>query len=178
MYGEKLKESVGGVIGSFVIRNREIIESDLQRDLQFVTQSVFYLMDAVTEKKDLKYVTISGENCGFYVYFHQDYVIGVVIAPNANTHLLNLMIRRLLESPEQKEVPQERPLTLEDYVPYFDRPAEDVIPNVPQYARQVLVFVDGKRTIREIMAVSHLPPEVVLDVILSYRRSSVIHYRE
>ncbi|MBU7013320.1 MAG: hypothetical protein HXS52_09125 [Theionarchaea archaeon] len=77
-------------------------------------------------------------------------------------------------SPEEAFVPP----SLEDQIPYLDKPREQILPNVSQYARQVLQFVDGIRTIREIIDKSNLPPEVVMDVILAHRRSSVLHYRE
>lgn len=177
MYTEKLKESVGGVLGSFILRNGELVESDLEHDPQFATQSILYVVEVVTERKrDIKQVAISGEKACLCVTFYLGYIICVKLTHAANAPLLNLMIRRILESAE-KELP-ERTSTLEEQIPFFDRPKEDVISNVPQYARQVLEFVDGKRTIKDIMEISHLPPEVVLDVILSYRRSSVLHYRD
>lgn len=177
MYTEKLKERVGGVLGSFILRNGEIVESDLKEEPQFAIQSILYLVEVVTEsKRDLKQVAISGEKACLCVTFYLGYIICVKLTPTANTQLLNLMIRRILESAE-KELP-ERTSSLEGQIPFFDRSKEDVIPNVPAYARQVLEFVDGKRTIKDIIEVSHLPPEVVLDVILSYRRSSVLHYRD
>ncbi|MBU7019391.1 MAG: hypothetical protein HXS44_17930 [Theionarchaea archaeon] len=177
MYTEKLKESVGGVLGSFVLKNGEIVESDVEEGIQFLVQSILYLEEVVREsKRDLKQVAVSGGKACLCVTFYLDYIVCVKLTPAANTHLLNLMIKRILESAE-KELPK-KTSSLEEQVPFFDRSKDDVIPNVPVYARQVLEFVDGKRTIRDIIEVSHLPREVVLDVILSYRRSSVLHYRD
>jgi len=174
MYTEKLKESVGGVLGSFILKNGKLIESDLKHSPQFVIHSILYLHEAVTERKDLKRVLIFGEKTNFSVVFHPGYVIGVLLTQGANIHLLNLVIRRILEPSRQ---PPEGPPSLEEQIPFFDRPRGDVLPNVPAYARQVLEFVDGNRTIRDILEQSRLPPEVVWDIILSYRRSSVIHFK-
>jgi hypothetical protein len=38
--------------------------------------------------------------------------------------------------------------------------------------------VDGKRTIKEIIELSSLPANEVIDIILSYRKSSELLYRE
>ncbi len=177
MYAERLKESIGGIVGSFTLKDGEIIESDLERDLGFVTQSILYLSEAVRETKDLKRLSIFGEKQNLSVYFYADRILGVLIARTGNVQLLNLMVRRIVETPEEGELPHEASLAFENQVPYFDQPRDEVLPNVPQYARQVLEFVDGARTIKEILDVSQLPPEVVFDVILSYRRSSVLHYK-
>ncbi len=177
MYVDQLKESIGGVIGSFVLKNGEITETDLGPNLGFVTQSILYLSEAVTETKDLKRLSIFGKNRSLSVYFHSQYILGVLITPTANLQLLNLMVRRILEAPERAEEPEEPSSAFENQIPYFDIPRDEVLPNVPKYARQVLEFVDGNRTIRDIIEQSSLSPEVVLDVIMSYRRSSVLHYK-
>lgn len=164
-------------MGSFILKDGELIESDLERSPQFVIHSILYLMDAVTEKKDIRKIIIFGEKANFSVSFRKDYIIGVILTRTANIHLLRLVIRRILEPSKLRER-HDHPLTLEEQIPFFDRPREEVLPNVPVYARQVLTFVDGKRTVRDILEQSHLSPEVVLDVILAYRRSSVLHFRD
>lgn len=110
MYTEELKERVGGVVASFILKNGELIESDLERSPQFVIHSVLYLMDAVTEKKDIKKFVIFGEKANFSVSFHPHYIIGVHLERTANIHLLRLMIRRILEPTEQVA----EPYTLEE----------------------------------------------------------------
>ncbi len=181
MYAERLKESMGGILGSFTMKERKLVEVDTDSDLQFATQSILYLMDAVTEYKNLKRLALFGEKGILSVYFYSDYIIGVFLACTANLELLNLIMRRILAAPEEPlEITEEAPevdFPVLRKVPYFDRPREEILDNVPSYARQVLEFVDGTSTIDEIIKKSNLPPEVVLDVILSYRRSSVIHYK-
>jgi len=175
MYAERLKDSIGGITGSFTLKDGEVIETDLDCDLGFVTQSILYLSEAVTETKDLTRLIIFGEKQNLSVHFHSEYILGVLMARTGNVQLLHLMVRRILETPEE-ELSEAHLPELEDRIPYFDRPRKDVLSNVPAYARQVLEYVDGTRTIKEIIEESTLPPEVVLDVILSYRRSSVLHY--
>ena len=177
MYTEKLKESIGGVTGSFILQNWEVVESDMTCELQFITQSIVYLMEAISDRRTLRQFVIFGEKANFSVSFRGDKVAGVLLDPTANIQLLNLVLKRVLDIPEPEEIKHEVWPGLEEKIPYLERPREDVLPNVPQYARQVLEYVDGTRTIREIMEQSGLPPEVVLDVILSYRRTSIIHYK-
>jgi len=176
MYAEKLKESIGGVIGSFTLRNGTITESDLNGELQFVTQSLLYFIEAVQERKPLKKLVFFGNRKNLYIYVHPPYTIGVLLSLSANIHLLNLMIKRILETPD---VDQEKsPLDFQDTVPYLYRSLEELLPNVPEYSRQVLKHVDGKRTIKEIIELSSLPAHEVIDIILSYRKSSELLYRE
>ncbi|MGC1120542.1 MAG: hypothetical protein WBA22_05560 [Candidatus Methanofastidiosia archaeon] len=176
MYTEKLKETAGGVIGSFIMENGKMKETDLEGDLQFEIQNIYYLIEAVTGKRDFRVLLICGEKKMFFVYIYQRYIVGALLNQAANVPLLTLMIRKILEAPEE-ESEIEYPLTFEGNVPVFDENRNEVLPNVPEYARQVLEFVDGTRTIREIIKESGLRREVVLDVIMAYRRSSVLHYR-
>ncbi|MBU6996049.1 MAG: hypothetical protein HXS41_01445 [Theionarchaea archaeon] len=177
MYTEKLKETAGGVIGSFIMENGEMKETDLEGNLQFEIQNIYYLIETVTEKKDFKILLICGESKMFFVYVHPRYIVGALLTHTANVPLLTLITRKMLEAPPEEE-PETRYLSaFEDNVPFFDEHEKEILPNVPEYARQVLKFVDGNRTIREIIDESRLQPQVVLDVIMAYRRSSVLHYK-
>jgi hypothetical protein len=180
MYTEKLKEVIGGIIGSFIMKSGEMKESDLESDLLFEIQNISYLVEAVTERKDFREFLILGEKKGFFVYFHDEYMVGVLLRHDANISLLSLMIRKILETPDKESEAHEpirEPSTLWQQVPIFDQSKEEVLPNVPVYARQVLKFVDGTHTIKDILEESELEPEVVLDVILAYRRTSILHYK-
>ncbi|MGD2249454.1 MAG: hypothetical protein PVF58_13680 [Candidatus Methanofastidiosia archaeon] len=178
MYTEKLKESMGGIIGSFIIENRELKETDLKEDLQFATQNIYYIMESVTEYKNFRMLLIVGNKKSLFVHIRESTIVGVILKRTANTSLLDLVVRKVLEIPAEGASELEpHPATIEEQVPYFDDSKEEVLPNVPEYARKVLKFVDGNRTIGDIIDLSNLPPEVVLDVILAYRRSSVLHYR-
>ena len=100
MYTEKLRESTGGIIGSFFVKKGEIKESDLEGDLQFVVQSFFYLMEAVIERKDFKEFSIYGEEKNFFVLVYSTYIVGVLLECTANIPLVSLMVKKTLETPE------------------------------------------------------------------------------
>lgn len=95
---------------------------------------------------------------------------------NGNPYLLDFVVKKLLENLEKKNI--KIPSLLKDQIPVFDGNKEEILSNVPEYARQVLKYVDGDRSIQDIFQISSLPVEMVLDVILSFRRSSVLHYRQ
>ncbi|MBU6997745.1 MAG: hypothetical protein HXS41_02030 [Theionarchaea archaeon] len=174
---EKLRETVRGINGAFILTDGTITENSLKKDLKFLTYNISYLRQAITERRSCEELLILGERYNFVVYFSQDRTIGILLDHTTNLPLLQYVVKRILEAPpSQEEVLV--PSSLEDQIPYLDKPRDQILPNVPQYARQVLEFVDGARTIKEIIAKSNLPPEVVLDVILAHRRSSVLHYRE
>jgi hypothetical protein len=173
---EKLQETVRGIDGAFVLKNGVVAENNLKDDLKFITYNISYLRQAITEKRSCRELLILGERHNFVVYFSQDRTVGILLDCSTNLPLLQYVVKRMLEAPSLPEASV--PPSLEDQIPYFDRPRDQILPNVSQYARQVLEFVDGTRTIREIIAESGLQPEVVMDVILAHRRSSVLHYRE
>jgi hypothetical protein len=103
---------------------------------------------------------------------------------NVNVPLLNFVAHRILLdlSTPKKEMAEsvhiKGELPREDKVPYLYRPQKDVLPNVERYAREVLEFVDGNRSIKDIIEESHLSAEQVWDVILAYRRSSEVYFKE
>jgi hypothetical protein len=173
---EKLQETVRGINGAFILKNGIVTENNLKNDLKFITYNISYLKQAITEKRSCSELLILGERHNFVVYFSQDRMVGILLDCSTNLPLLQYVVKRMLEAPSLPEASV--PPSLEDQIPYFDRPRDQILPNVSQYAREVLEFVDGTRTIREIIAESGLQPEVVLDVILAHRRSSVLHYRE
>jgi hypothetical protein len=176
MYAEKLKESIGGVMGSFTLRNGTITESDLNGELQFVTQSIMYVIEAVQERKPLKKIIFFGDKKNLYIYIHPPYTIGVLLSLSANIHLLNLMIKRIVETPDTDQMTSQE--NFQNTIPYLYRPLEELLPNVPSYSGEVLKHIDGKRTIKEIIELSSLPANEVIDIILTYRKSSELLYRE
>jgi hypothetical protein len=176
MYAEKLKESIGGVMGSFTLRNGTISESDLNGELQFVTQSIMYVIEAVQERKPLKKIIFFGDKKNLYIYIHPPYTIGVLLSLSANIHLLNLMMKRILETPDADQMNSQE--NFQNTIPYLYRPLEELLPNVPSYSGEVLKHIDGKRTIKEIIELSSLPANEVIDIILTYRKSSELLYRE
>ena len=177
MYAEQLKQYIGGLAGSFIMKDRELMQSDLKSDQQRGIRNIPYLVEAINEKRDLKKLIFFCDKKNLSIHFYQDLIVGLVVTPATNVFLLDFLLKRVLENLEQLDVPRKSLSTIEEQVPYFDRPKEEVIPNVPEYARHVLKFVDGRRTVRDIIADSDLPREIVLEIITAYRRSSVVHYK-
>ncbi len=122
MYTEHLRESTGGIIGSFFVKKGEIKESDLEGDLQFVVQSFFYLMEAVTERKDLKEFSIYAEEKNFFVLIYSTYIVGVLLECTANIPLVSLMVKKILETPEPDVIERSES---EAHIPVFDQPREE-----------------------------------------------------
>jgi hypothetical protein len=174
---EKLKKNTRGVIGLFIIKHEKIIISDLEFSLNYLKR-IFYLKNAISYKKNLKKLILQGEKRILAVYFHQNIILGVLMEHDAKQYLIDYYIKRLLETPEKLCLSEKIPPELRDQIPYFDRPKKEILDNVSEYARQVLRCVDGQRTISQIIYELDLPLDVVIDVITSFRRSSVLHYKD
>lgn len=92
---------MGGIIGSFIIENKEVRETDLEGDLQFAIQNIYYIMEAVTEYKSFKMLLIMGENQSLFVHIRKGIIVGVILESTANIPLLNLVVRKVLEIPKE-----------------------------------------------------------------------------
>jgi hypothetical protein len=108
-----LKKSVKGVEGSFLMKEGEIIECDLDKEgLDYLSKSILFLVESfLKSRKDLKKITIIAHNY-FIVFFYENYVLGAVVSKDTNFPLLNIVTNKLLftveEHPEvQKEAVEE-----------------------------------------------------------------------
>jgi hypothetical protein len=108
-----LKKNVKGVEGSFLMKEGEIIECDLDKEgLDYLSKSILFLVESfLKSRKDLKKITIAANNY-FIVFFYENYVLGAVVSKDTNFPLLNIVSNKLLftveEHPEkQKEVVEE-----------------------------------------------------------------------
>jgi hypothetical protein len=157
------------------------VDVQSEGEITYLSKIISYLVEAMYDKKrDVRKLSITGNN-RFFIYFRDTYMLCVVADPDINVPLLNLVAERELTrvgAPEVGESPKLIKTPLEDKVPILYRPREEVLPNVELYARQVLEFVDGNRSIRDIIDQSNLPQEQVWSVILAYRRSSELFYKE
>lgn len=177
-----LRENIRGVKGALLTRNGEVIDVDVEsvKNLEHLCKIIFYLADFVCEKKGSirRVCLVSGDQ--LFLFFHNSYVLGIIGSPDVNTFLLDMVAWQFLQQTRKSEKVQEAfeerefPRTLAREIPRFNQPREKVLSNAPAYAGRVLRFVDGIRTIRDIIEQSELPPEVVLDVILAYSKESVI----
>ena len=177
-----LRKNIRGIKGAFLTRDGDMLDVDMElnRDIERISGIIFYLSDIVCEKKGTitKFSITSDDQ--FFLFFHNSYVLGVIVSPDVNLFLLDVVASRILELAEDlqktREAPEkpELPKTLAREVPHFNHPKEKVLLNAPAYACQVLEFVNGTRTVKEIIEQSKLPPEVVLDVILAYSKRSIL----
>ncbi|MBU7015961.1 MAG: hypothetical protein HXS44_00515 [Theionarchaea archaeon] len=103
---ELLKKNVSGVEGSFLIKNNEIIECDLEREkMQYLTRNISFLIEIFLEKRrDIKKISIAA-NLHCQVFFEDPYVLGTVASEGTNFPLLDMISNKLLftieESPER-----------------------------------------------------------------------------
>lgn len=177
-----LRKNIRGIKGAFLTKDGEMLDTDISscRDIEHLSKALFYLSDVVCgEKGDIKKLSIASHD-RFFLFFHNSYVLGVVASPDVDLFLLDVVASKILEltgeprepvkAPEKLELPK----TLAREVPHFCQPKEEVLQNAPQYASRVLKFVNGTRTVKDIIEQSNLPSEVVLDVILAYCRRSIL----
>ena len=173
-----LQKNIRGVKGAFLIKDGEILNTDMDRDMEHLSTIIFYLTDMVCRRKGtIKKLSI-GTADQFFLFFKEPYVLGVAMSSDSDPLVLDIVIDgvfRLVSTMSDSDK-LEFPKTLAREVPHFVRSRDDVLFNAPEYARKVLEFVDGTHTVRDIIGRSKLPPEVVLDVILTYARSSVLAF--
>jgi hypothetical protein len=103
-----LKKNVNGVEKSFLMKKEEIIESDFEEEtLYFLSKSIPFLIESCAESnKDLLKVFITADKY-FFIFFHKEYILGVVASREANIPLLEMISKKLLfnveETPEKTE---------------------------------------------------------------------------
>jgi hypothetical protein len=103
---ELLKKNVSGVEGSFLIKNNEIIECDLERErMHYLIKNISFLVEFFLDaNKDIKKISIAA-NRHCQVFFEDPYVLGTVASDGTNFPLLDMVSNKLLftieESPEK-----------------------------------------------------------------------------
>ena len=97
MYSEPLKENIEGVVGSFILKEGEMRESDLNIDLHNIVQDIFFLAETITEKKNLNSLVFFGEKNSLFIYFHQPLVVGILFSRLPSIPALESKIKRVLE---------------------------------------------------------------------------------
>lgn len=175
-----LRKNIRGIKGAFLTKDGDVLEVDIEisRELERVSWNIFYLWHVACDKKgDIRRLSIEGSDL-FFLFFHDPYALGVVASPDTNMSLLNVLGAHIMELVEEPGDAPRLPRTLAREVPCFNQPREKVLEDAPTYASQVLQFVDGTRTVKDIIKQSKLPPEVVLDVILAYNRTSALMFRD
>ena len=182
-----------GVKGVVLIKEGEVLDADVQSNVEtnLPSMSIHFLLEFIREKGMKVEKIFVKAPTEFLIYVHDPHVLCILASPKVNIHLLNVVSNQLLQDVEvrrKKEIhvppPSPRGIRLEDRIPSFssafpkDKVLDGLDPVVDSYARNVLEFVDGTRTIKDMIAASHLPPEQVWDVILSHRSRSVLYFKE
>lgn len=195
---ENFRENVYGVRGVFLFRNEEMVEKDIDIDFDIrnLLIGISYLTDMIREKKgDIRKLSIKG-NDQLFLFFRNQYMLGIIAQKNVNEPLLEVMATIFLKQAHIKgdrrmRITQqthsviplnphepELPITLAKEIICFTRGSEDILSSIPEYAREVLSLVDGTRTVRDVIELSGRPPEVVLDVLLTSLNHCLISFKK
>ncbi|MBU6997858.1 MAG: hypothetical protein HXS41_06825 [Theionarchaea archaeon] len=96
-----LKENVNGVKGSFLIKNGGITECDLQEEkVSYLSKSIQFLTESFTEvNRNPRKISIFAEDL-CYIFFHEQYILGTVVARTTNIPLLDMISHKLLFTAE------------------------------------------------------------------------------
>ncbi|MFQ6088883.1 MAG: hypothetical protein ACE5K0_08290 [Candidatus Methanofastidiosia archaeon] len=171
----EIKENVGGIKGSFLIKGKSIIESDLDINVSYISKSISYLNDVLHEReRDVKKITVTGSDSTVF-YLDTPYILGVVASSQVNLPLLDLVAAKILKNVTSKRAVEKSKLSsIEDEVPSFKISPDIVIPYLSDYEMNVLKYVNGKNTVREIVELSEEPQEVVARVIVAYIKKGTL----
>lgn len=172
-----LRERVQRVKGVFLAKGGIILQTDTGpgKGATFPSWPIEYLLEIIREKKgNVSSIYING-NDRFFIFVNGAYVLGVLTLPDVNTPLLRMVARKTLEDvrikEDQAEIAgiSERKLP-EDQIVVSRMSAAD-LSELPETVRSLLELVDGKRTLHEIVRLSDLPLEQVVEFVHNYRRT-------
>lgn len=97
-----LKKNVRGVERSFLVKDGEIVECDMEKEkLHFLSRNILFLVESFLKaSKDLKRLSIFAE--GYCIIFFYDvYALGIVAAKDTNFPLLDMVSNKLLYTIEE-----------------------------------------------------------------------------
>jgi len=135
------------VEGIFLLKEKKVDVADM--DVRYISKSLSYLIDSLKEtKRDLKRITIYGENKNVRIYINgEGKVLGVVNSNNTNVPLLDLISSKFLQDygkPEPVFIEKD----LEEVcrrIPTFKAKKKYILENVSERSRRVLEYVDGTK---------------------------------
>jgi len=172
------------------LKNKDI---NIDCDIEYVLGDIRFLVEEVSKNKGhIEKLTITAGD-QLLVFFRGSHILGIITLQNANVSLLDVMAsiflkQAMIESgPRFREKPSEVepkleeleiPKTLAREVVYLSQQSEEIFTQIPEYARDILHLVDGTRTVREIIELSGRPPEVVLDIIITFLTNRVISFEK
>lgn len=169
-----IRKNLRGIEGVFLIKEGEVVETDIEPDrkVTFPSWAIHYLLDLIRERKNVRSVSIIAENW-LFIFIHNAYVLGIITLPDVNMPLLRVVAKMTLERArldkvKSAEVARER--LPEDQI-LVSRLSANELSELPDTVRSLLELVNGKRTLRDIVKLSDLPLEQVVEFIHNYRRT-------
>lgn len=126
-----LRENVRGIKGVFLTKDGNVLDLDLedQEDVKYLSNSISYLFDTMYDReKDIRRIEIVASN-RFFIFYHSQYILGVVASSDINVPLLKVVAGRMLENVEV--------------------PVRDVVEVIKQPSENIPVFDSGYRVSRE-----------------------------
>jgi hypothetical protein len=176
---EKIKDTVYGVEGSFLIKDLKVVSQDYNNpNLSYISKSISYLYEVLTKDKKVSDVCIKGKDKNVAFFFRNEGIIAVLYNENTNFPLLRLIVDKLMS--DMKGVKLEEPLfdtPLFKRIPYIKGKREEFLANIGEYAAKILTHADGKRSIAEIVKLSEETPGDVLEIVDTYKRSGYVDFR-
>jgi hypothetical protein len=191
------RTNVSSLKGVFYAEDWKLKDKDtnIDYDIAYVLRDIRFLVEEISKKKGHieKLTIIAGDQ--LLVFFRGSHILGIITLQNANVSLLDVMASVFLKQvmtessplryrekrsseiqpkPEELEIPK----TLAREVVYLSQQSEEIFTQIPEYVRDILYLVDGTRTVREIIELSGRPPEVVLDVIITFLTNRVISFEK
>jgi hypothetical protein len=172
-----LGKTMHGIKSAFLMEEGDILDIDTQSDTEviFPSMTIQFLLETIREKKrSVKSISISADD-RLFIFVHDKYVLGITTMPDVNVPMLNLMARQILTHVEtQEELPESvkgAGKSLPENQIIVSRLSPGEISELPDAIRSLLSLVDGHRTLKEIVRLSDLPTEQVVEFIHNYRRT-------
>lgn len=100
-----LRETLHGVKGVFLLKNGEVLDSDVVfgEEMKYLSKSIPYFVEAVCDTKDdIKKFSIAGNDL-IFIFFREPYALGIIAEPSVNVPLLEVMAGEVLEQGETPE---------------------------------------------------------------------------
>ncbi|MBU7031151.1 MAG: hypothetical protein HXS53_01345 [Theionarchaea archaeon] len=182
-----IKENVRAVRGVFLLQQGTLYKSDIdgisEQSLHHLSETISYWKETMESggNEIIRMSILAEDYC--FLFFQDSYTVGVITSEDVNVPFLSIIVNKMLELIKNEIKKEENnqlklPKTFAQNSLSFTQPREVILAIAPRYARKVLEYVDGTRTIRDIVEESLLPAEMVLDVILTYTKASIITFNE
>ena len=102
---EDLKKKIKGIKAIILVKDGKIAISDFDvSETKKISNSIYYLIDTVKDKKDFGQMMVESKNGKFFVFYHQSLFLAVLCDVEINYPLLKLLAMRDLKSLEVEEV--------------------------------------------------------------------------